>query len=47
MVEAMRAAGFTAISVRDKADPDLELSELAAESGPPRLFSARVTALKP
>lgn len=46
VVAAMRAAGFSAISIRDKAEPDVELSSLAAESGPARLFSARVTAVK-
>lgn len=46
-VEAMRAAGFTEISVRDKAAPDVELVNLARDSGPAELFSARVTAVKP
>ncbi len=45
-VEAMRAAGFTDISVVDKTEPDVELADLPPESGPARLFSARVVAVK-
>jgi SAM-dependent methyltransferase len=45
-VAAMRAAGFMDISVVDKADPAVELSDHSLESGPARLFSARVTAVK-
>lgn len=43
---AMRAAGFADISIVDKAEPEIELAALPAESGPARLFSARVTAVK-
>lgn len=43
---AMRAAGFADISIVDKAEPAVELADLPAESGPARLFSARVTATK-
>jgi SAM-dependent methyltransferase len=43
---AMRAAGFTNISIVDKAEPGVELADLTPESGPARLFSARVTATK-
>jgi ubiquinone/menaquinone biosynthesis C-methylase UbiE len=46
-VSAMRAAGFAAISVRDKARADVELAAAAPFSGPAQLFSARVTAVKP
>ncbi len=46
-VAAMRAAGFTDISVRDKANPDAELAQTIAHSGPANVFSARVTAVKP
>lgn len=46
-VAAMRAAGFRDISIQDKAEPEVELAGLAAETGPARLFSARVTAVKP
>ena len=46
MVAAMRATGFSDISVVDKAVPEVELAGVAAESGPARLFSARVTAVK-
>ena len=46
-VNAIRAAGFTAISVRDKARPDVELADADAYAGPAHLFSARVTARKP
>ncbi len=45
-VEAMRAAGFEDISVVDKAAPDEELAGQRPETGPARLFSARVTAVK-
>ncbi len=43
---AMRAAGFVDVSIVDKAEPGIELAGLPAESGPARLFSARVTAVK-
>ena len=43
---AMRAAGFVDVSIVDKAEPGTELAGLPAESGPARLFSARVTAVK-
>ena len=45
-VAAIRDAGFTDISVVDKAEPEVELAGLLPESGPARLFSARVTAVK-
>lgn len=45
-VAMMRAAGFTAVSLRDKAHPDVELAESTSNEGPARLFSARVTAQK-
>jgi hypothetical protein len=44
---AMRAAGLAEISIVDKAEPEIELAGLSPESGPARLFSARVTAVKP
>lgn len=46
-VAAMRAAGFTAISVRDKNQPANELAASATQSGPAQVFSARITAVKP
>ena len=46
MLAAMRAAGFSNISIVDRAEPEVELAGLAAESGPARLFSARITAVK-
>lgn len=46
-VAAIKAAGFTEISVRDKAAPEVELAGSLSLDGPPRLFSARVTAVKP
>lgn len=46
-VAAMRAAGFTGISVRDKADPVTELAGAPPHTGPVRVISARVTAVKP
>jgi ubiquinone/menaquinone biosynthesis C-methylase UbiE len=45
-VAAMRAAGFVDISIVDKAEPAGELADHPLESGPARLFSARVTAVK-
>ena len=45
-VGAIRAAGFTDISVRDKANPDVELVDSPPDNGPARIFSARVTAVK-
>lgn len=46
-VGAIQAAGFTDISVRDKGNPDIELAGSLSLDGAARLFSARVTALKP
>ena len=47
-IAAMRQAGFTEIVVRDKFNPDIELSEGAENYvGSARLFSAAVTAVKP
>jgi SAM-dependent methyltransferase len=46
-VAAMQAAGFVNISVRDKANPDLELAGSMPKKGPAKWFSARVTAEKP
>lgn len=45
-VAAIRAAGFSHISVRDKGAPDVELVDSLSLGGPARLFSARVTAVK-
>jgi SAM-dependent methyltransferase len=46
-VTAMRQVGFTAISVRDKAAPDVELAHSLSLDVGVRVFSARVTAVKP
>ncbi len=46
-VAAMRAAGFTDISVRDKAHPEVELAQAPRHAGPAQVLSARVTAVKP
>jgi arsenite methyltransferase len=46
-VTAMRQAGFTGISLRDKAAPDIELAHTISLDTNPRLFSARITAVKP
>jgi hypothetical protein len=47
-VGAIRAAGFTNISLQDKNAPDIELADsLGLYIGQARLFSARVTAEKP
>lgn len=43
-VDAMRAAGFTAIEVRDKTNAE---EIVTRQEGMPRLFSARITARKP
>ena len=45
-VAAMRAAGLEDISIVDKAQPETELAGRPLETGPARLFSARVTAVK-
>lgn len=46
-VAAMRAAGLTQISVRDKGAPAIELADMISLDGAARLFSARITAVKP
>ncbi|MCA9935384.1 MAG: arsenite methyltransferase [Ardenticatenaceae bacterium] len=46
-VAAIRAAGFGQISVRDKATPDAELVDVPRYEGEVKVFSARVTAVKP
>ena len=47
-VGAIQAAGFSNISVQDKDAPDIELANsMGLYIGQPRLFSARVTAVKP
>ncbi|MDX1413205.1 MAG: arsenite methyltransferase [Candidatus Promineifilaceae bacterium] len=46
-VAAIREAGFEEISVRDKGNPDVELADSLSLDDPARLFSARVTAVKP
>lgn len=46
-VGAIKAAGFTNISVTDKGNPQVELSNSLSLGGPARMFSARVTAEKP
>ncbi len=43
----MQAAGFTQISIRDKAHPDAELAADPRGEGSARIFSARITAVKP
>jgi ubiquinone/menaquinone biosynthesis C-methylase UbiE len=46
-VAALQTAGFTNISIRDKANPTIELAEAALSAGAARPFSARITAEKP
>ena len=46
-VAAMYAAGFTAVSVRDKANPNVELAASPRMTGKPHVLSGRVTAVKP
>jgi len=46
-VTAMRQAGFTEISVRDKAAPEVELAGSLSLDVGVRVFSARVTAVRP
>ncbi|MFQ5400557.1 MAG: arsenite methyltransferase [Anaerolineae bacterium] len=46
-VAAIRAAGFVEISVRDRAAPEVELAESISLEERVRVFSARVTAVKP
>ena len=45
-VAAMRQAGFSQISLRDKAAPDVELADTLSLDQAPHLFSARITAVK-
>ncbi len=45
-VAAMQAAGFTNISVRDKAAPQVELSSALSLPTAPRLFSGVISAVK-
>jgi SAM-dependent methyltransferase len=46
-VAAMHAAGFADVSVQDKGAPEVELATTLSLAAAPRLFSARVTAVKP
>ena len=47
-VAAIREAGFTDISLKDKDGPDVELANSSSHTvGPARMFSGRVVALKP
>lgn len=46
-VKAMEDAGFAGISVQDKAAPNVELAHTISLEGLPRLFSARIIAIKP
>ncbi len=46
-VGSIEAAGFTNISVRDKANPEVELAGTVSLNDSPRWFSARVIAFKP
>jgi hypothetical protein len=47
VVAALTAAGFTAISVRDKGNPEVELAGSLRLSGPASVFSATISAVKP
>lgn len=47
LVVAMRQAGFQAISIRDKANPDVELADSPRQTGPTQVLSARITAVRP
>ncbi len=46
-IAGIQSAGFDDISVRDKANPEVELNQLHGNDGQAKLFSARVTAVKP
>ncbi|MCA9958195.1 MAG: arsenite methyltransferase [Anaerolineales bacterium] len=46
-MDMMRAAGFTEILIRDKAAPDVAVGNVTAHTGTAKVFSARVTAVKP
>lgn len=46
-VKVMEDAGFAGISVQDKAAPQIELAHTISLNTTPRLFSARITAIKP
>jgi SAM-dependent methyltransferase len=43
----MEEAGFSQISIRDKAHPEVELAHMPRGEGAARIFSARITAVKP
>ncbi|NJN55798.1 MAG: arsenite methyltransferase [Anaerolineae bacterium] len=43
----MQTAGFSQISILDKANPDVELATVPRAEGAARIFSARITAVKP
>lgn len=45
-VAAMKRAGLTQISIREKEAPDVELAGSVPQEGPARIFSARITAVK-
>lgn len=47
LTAAMRQAGFQAISIRDKANPDVELADSPRQTGPTQVLSARITAVRP
>jgi arsenite methyltransferase len=47
LVATLKNAGFANISIRDKANPTVELALIAPSDGPARPFSARITAEKP
>jgi arsenite methyltransferase len=47
LVAAMQQAGFEAISIRDKARPEVELADSPHQSGPAQVLSARITAVRP
>ncbi len=45
---AIREAGFTDISIKDKDNPDVELASYSGHvKGPARIFSGRIAAFKP
>lgn len=46
-VRWLKAVGFSDISIRDKAQPDVELAAAPKAEGPAKIFSARITAVKP
>lgn len=47
LTSIMQQTGFQAISIRDKANPEVELATSPRQAGPAQVLSARITAVRP